>query len=88
MSRRWIRFSDESVVIKRPHTQYMTSGLQCLRQDLHCHFGSVLTISEISMLPDSLIAFFDSALNALNDCSLVEIVLDGLFLWVRCDSPN
>ena len=40
------------------------------------------------MLPDSLIAFFDSALNALNDCFLVEIVLDGLFLWVTCDSPN
>ena len=46
----------------------MTPGLQWLRQNLHCHFGSVLTISEISMLPDSLIAFFDTALNALNDC--------------------
>ena len=64
----YFRFSAESVAIRRPHTQYMIPGLQWLRQNLHCHFGSVLTISEISMLPDSLIAFFDSALNALNDC--------------------
>ena len=40
------------------------------------------------MLPDPLIAFFDSALNALNDCSWSKIVLDGLLLWVTCDSPN
>ena len=84
----YFRFSAESVNIRRPHTQYMTPGLQWLRQDLHCHFGSVLTISEISMLPDSLIAFFDSALNALNDCFWSTIVLDSLFLWVTCDSPN
>ena len=84
----YFRFSAESVDIRRPHTQKMTPGLQCLRQDLHCHFGSVLTISEISMLPDSLIAFFDSALNSFERLFLVEIVLDSLFLWVTCDSPN
>ena len=58
-----------SILGRRPHTQYMTPGLQWLRQNLHCHCDSALTISEISMFPASLIAFFDSALNALNDCS-------------------
>ena len=56
------------IVIKCPHVQYITPVLQCLRHTLHCHFGSALTISEISMFPASMIATFDSSLNALNDC--------------------
>ena len=84
----YFRFSAESVVIRRPHTQYMTPGLQWLRQYSHCHFGSALTISEISMFPASLIVCFDSSLNALNDCSLSRSFWNGLFLWVTCDSPN
>ena len=74
----YFRFSPESSAIRRPHTQYMTPGLQWLRQNLHCHFGSVWTISEISRLPDSLIAFFDSALNTLNDC------LWSRSFWTAC----
>ena len=70
MAEIYFRFSAESFVIKRPHTQYMIPVLQWLRHTLHCHFGSTLTISEISMFPASMIAFFDSALNALNDCCL------------------
>ena len=63
-------FSAESFVISRPHWQYITPALQWLRQNLHCHFGSALTISEISMFPASMIATFDSSLNSLNDCCL------------------
>ena len=55
---------------------------------MHCNFGSVLTISEISILPDSLIAFFDSSLNALNDCFLSRSFWTASFCWVTCDSPN
>ena len=76
MAEIYFRFLAESFVIRRPHTQYMTPVLQWLRQTLHCHFGSALTISEISMFPASMMATFDSLLNALND------------LWVTCDSPN
>ena len=85
----YFRFSAKSVVIRRPHTQYMTPWITMIEARLAiATSASVLMISEISMLPDSLIAFFDSALNALNDWFLVEIVLDGLLLWVTCDSPN
>ena len=70
MAEMYFRFSAESFVIRRPHTQYMTPVLQWLRQNLHCHFGSALTISEISMFPASMMATFDSLLNALNDCCL------------------
>ena len=83
----YFRCSAESVVIRRPHTQYVTPGLQWLRQNLHCHFGSVLTISEISMF-----AFFDRPLRLSTECIewlfFVQVVLDGLLLWVICDSPN
>ena len=45
--------------------QYITPALQWLRQNLHCHFGSALTISEISMFPASMITIFDSSLNCI-----------------------
>ena len=64
----YLRFSAESFVIRCPHVQYTTPVLQCLRHTLHCHFGSTLTISQISVFPASMIATFDSSLNALNDC--------------------
>ena len=63
----YLRFSAESFVIRCPHVQYIIPVLQCLRHTLHCHFGSTLIISQISVFPASMIATFDSSLNALND---------------------
>ena len=82
----YLRFSAESFV--SPHVQYITPVLQCLRHTLHCHFGSTLTISQISVFPASMIATFDSSLNALNVLLLFEVILKCFLLWMTCDSLN
>ena len=88
MAEIYFRFSAESFVIRRPHTQYIIPVLQWLRHTLHCHFRSTLTISQISMFPASMIATFDSLLNALNDCCCSRSFLNCFLLWMTCDSPN
>ena len=74
MSRGWMRYTFDSrpnllssVVHIRSIWRLYYSGWD---KNLHCHFGSALKISEISMFPASMIALLDSSLNALNDCSL------------------
>ena len=40
------------------------------------------------MFPDSFDRLFRLSAERIERLFLVEIVLDGLFLWVTCDSPN
>ena len=45
-------------------------------------------LGNLNVASASLMALFDSSLNALNDCSLSRSFWTAFFLWMTCDSPN
>ena len=81
--------SAETFVIRCPHVQYIILVLQCLKHNLHCHLGSTLTISQISIVS----CIYDCNLWLVAECIewlllLLKIILNCCFLWMTCDSLN